>query len=435
MSQTSAKTDRGIRSIFATAMSVEERDPSRLQRLMAVIDRRHVAHALAGSTFGAGAALIGFMGLALSLPKAVSADPVAAQSASVTPLAKSDRLPTGGKLAAIASAVEPVATSAAAAGFTAPDPETAALTDGDASSAALGYAAASATGDAGAAIEDHIDRTGMRVASLGNPTLMVPGAAAAATQGSDDEEDDESIVAVPRARPAYEPPHAEALPLPRPRPTHLASVAPGAPMAILAPRAPGVDTATGPDPIEVEPAPPPGPRRGSEPPPGLLGFFSSPTEPVKAPPKTTIDTPFGVPYVLQTESVETACLKPELVDLLRRIEAKYHQKVIITSGFRDRGRQGSLHRQCAAADIQVPGVGAPALAAFARTIPGIGGVGTYCHATMIHVDIGTPRDWKYGCGSFFAMRGAPGKWGKVPAALAAAQPSGAAKIDVSQMAD
>jgi hypothetical protein len=45
---------------------------------------------------------------------------------------------------------------------------------------------------------------------------------------------------------------------------------------------------------------------------------------------------------------------------------------------------------------------------------------------MIHVDIGTPRDWKYGCGSFFAMRGGvPGKWGKVPPTLAKAQTTGA----------
>jgi hypothetical protein len=134
-----------------------------------------------------------------------------------------------------------------------------------------------------------------------------------------------------------------------------------------------------------------------------------------------VDTPFGVPYVLQTGSVETACLKPELVDILRKVERHYGQKVVITSGYRDRGRQGSLHRQCAAADIEVPGISAASLASFARTIPGIGGVGTYCHSLMIHVDIGTPRDWKYGCGSYFAMRGGPGKWGKVPSTLAKAQ--------------
>jgi hypothetical protein len=61
--------------------------------------------------------------------------------------------------------------------------------------------------------------------------------------------------------------------------------------------------------------------------------------------------------------------------------------------------------------------------------------GTYCHSELVHVDVGTPRDWKYGCGSLFAMRGAPGRWGKVPAALAAAQPSGDARIDPSMLQD
>lgn len=425
MSQTSATPGRGIRSIFASAMGVEERAPSRLRRLLQSVDRRHLGHALAGSTFGACAAIVGFMALALSLPKTVSADPMApiAQPTTAT-VAKADRLPVaGGKLAAIAADVD--LDGATSSGFTA---------------SGLGYAAEDAASLAETAIDDHIDRIGgrtdTRVASLGTSTLMVPGAAAAATQGSEDEEDDDAIVVVPRARPDYSPPpQAAVVPMPRPRPAHVASLTPGAPMAIIGEAERDGNRATGPEPIEVERAPPPGPRRGSEPPPGLLGFFSSPTDPVRAPPKITVDTPFGVPYVLQTDSVETACLKPELVEVLRRIEGKFHQKVIITSGFRDRGRQGSLHRQCAAADIQVPGVAADSLASYARTIPGIGGVGTYCHASMIHVDTGTPRDWKYGCGSFFAMRGAPGKWGKVPAALAAAQPQGMARIDASMIQD
>jgi hypothetical protein len=239
--------------------------------------------------------------------------------------------------------------------------------------------------------------------------LDVPPIAAAPP--TDEEEDDEAVVPLvlpmPRARPEFVPApeiEAAALPIPRPRPLVLASLTP--------PSAP------------IEPPTVTAKPRQEEPdsrPPGLLGFFSSPTDPVKPPARTKVDTPFGVPYVLQTGSVETACLKPELVDLLRRIEGHYKQKVVITSGYRDRGRQGSLHRQCAAADIEVPGVSSTALAAFARTIPGIGGVGTYCHSMMIHVDIGTPRDWKYGCGSFFAMRGGAGKWGKVPPNLAKAQ--------------
>jgi uncharacterized protein YcbK (DUF882 family) len=30
-------------------------------------------------------------------------------------------------------------------------------------------------------------------------------------------------------------------------------------------------------------------------------------------------------------------------------------------------------------------------------MPGRGGVGTYCHTTSIHVDIGPERDWNWKC--------------------------------------
>lgn len=216
-----------------------------------------------------------------------------------------------------------------------------------------------------------------------------------------EEPDDEAVMPLvlpmPRSRPVIAP---LVLPMPQPRP-HFVALTP-----------PGIEEET----RAAEPA-----RTAPQPPSNALGFFSSPTEPVKAPTKTTIDTPFGVPYVLQTGSVDTTCLKPELLDILRKIEGHYRQKVVITSGFRDRGRQGSLHRQCAAVDIEVPGVDAASLATYARTIPNIGGVGTYCYPRLIHVDIGTPRDWKYGCGSYFAMRGGPGSWGKVPGNLAKVQ--------------
>ncbi len=137
-------------------------------------------------------------------------------------------------------------------------------------------------------------------------------------------------------------------------------------------------------------------------------------KPPETKPGIPTKTPFGVPFVLQTQSVETACLRPELVEMLRTIETHYGKKVVITSGYRDRGDSGSLHRRCAAADIIVPGVEAKALAVYARTIPNMGGVGTYCHPSMIHVDVGSARDWKYGCGSYFAMRDHSAGWGKPP---------------------
>lgn len=201
-------------------------------------------------------------------------------------------------------------------------------------------------------------------------------------------------------------------------------------------------------PLVNVPLPPPSPTAqraslfaASQPPekpdttrPSRLGFFSnmgvareaetkiaaltpppaSSAAPARAP-SVTLPTPFGVPYVLQTESVDAGCLKPQLVSLLGTIEKHYGQKVVMTSGERSKGREGSLHKSCQAADIIVPGVEAEALARYARSVAGMGGVGTYCHPNMIHVDIGSPRDWHYGCGkSYFAMRDGSAGWGAVP---------------------
>ncbi|MFI0847867.1 YcbK family protein [Mesorhizobium sp. IMUNJ 23232] len=106
----------------------------------------------------------------------------------------------------------------------------------------------------------------------------------------------------------------------------------------------------------------------------------------------------------QTESVDVACLKPSLVRVLKTIEQRYGKKLIVTSGYRSRlrnirarGAKNSLHMYCAAADIQVPGVGKWELANFARAMPGRGGVGTYCHTNSVHVDVGPERDWNWRC--------------------------------------
>ncbi len=108
--------------------------------------------------------------------------------------------------------------------------------------------------------------------------------------------------------------------------------------------------------------------------------------------------------VKQTERVDVACLKPSLVRMLKAIEAHYGTKAVVTSGYRNpdknrraRGARNSLHMYCAAADIQVEGVSKWDLAAFARTMPGRGGVGTYCHTNSVHVDVGPERDWNWRC--------------------------------------
>ncbi|WP_081497133.1 D-Ala-D-Ala carboxypeptidase family metallohydrolase [Phyllobacterium sp. YR531] len=107
---------------------------------------------------------------------------------------------------------------------------------------------------------------------------------------------------------------------------------------------------------------------------------------------------------VQRESVDVACLKPQLVGILKLIERKYGKSVIVTSGYRSppynrkvNGAKASLHMSCAAADIQVPGISKWELANYARAMTGRGGVGTYCHTESVHVDIGPRRDWNWRC--------------------------------------
>ena len=59
---------------------------------------------------------------------------------------------------------------------------------------------------------------------------------------------------------------------------------------------------------------------------------------------------------------------------------------------RARGSRNSLHMYCAAADIQVAGIGKWELAQYLRSMPGRGGVGTYCHTKSVHIDVGPERD-------------------------------------------
>lgn len=106
----------------------------------------------------------------------------------------------------------------------------------------------------------------------------------------------------------------------------------------------------------------------------------------------------------QTESVDVACLKPSLVRILKAAEQRYGKKMIVTSGYRNpernrraRGAKNSQHMYCAAADIQIPGVGKWELATFLRSMPGRGGVGTYCHTNSVHIDVGPERDWNWRC--------------------------------------
>jgi uncharacterized protein YcbK (DUF882 family) len=108
--------------------------------------------------------------------------------------------------------------------------------------------------------------------------------------------------------------------------------------------------------------------------------------------------------LLQRDTVDTACLRPPLLAVLKKIEQHYGRKLVVTSGYRSRvhnaaarGARNSLHMFCAAADVQMPGVSKWELAAYARSMPGRGGVGTYCYTKSVHIDIGPERDWNWRC--------------------------------------
>lgn len=103
---------------------------------------------------------------------------------------------------------------------------------------------------------------------------------------------------------------------------------------------------------------------------------------------------------LQTEKVKTGCFKPELLQVLKTIETHYDKPIIVTSGLRDLKRnrsKQSLHTRCEAADIQISGVTKWELAEYLRSMPGRGGVGTYCHTESVHIDVGPERDWNWRC--------------------------------------
>jgi hypothetical protein len=398
MRPTEGQKPNGIRTIFASAMAIDD-EPDRTTGWFGAFDAGLARHALGGALFGL--AVVAIAGFAVAgFPARDDETPTAAERAAGAPLAavKADR-------ETIRGAIEPDPVRTAIDLVDSPD-----LPFVTIATQRVARAATDPRSDAAVAIDAILLRPPILTAALTTPQAepdgRILGPIATPTIAEDDDEDEAELLPMPRPRPADP---VTAMPLPKARPNIL-----------LAALDPARSAAPADEEAEEDASAPPPPRSSN-----VLGFFSSPSEPVQQP-KIRLDTPFGVPYEVQTASVETACLKPQLVDILRRVESHYHRKAVITSGYRARGRDGSMHRQCAAADIEIPGVGAAALAAFARTLPEVGGVGTYCHPELVHIDVGTPRDWKYGCGSFFAMRGsAPGRWGKVPPSLA--KYAGAAK--------
>ena len=114
----------------------------------------------------------------------------------------------------------------------------------------------------------------------------------------------------------------------------------------------------------------------------------------------------GGNYEKQVETVDVACVKPAVLEIVKRAGLFFQAVPIVTSGFRARGRRGSLHRRCMAVDFVVPGISTQTLANYLRSQPDAGGVGTYCNTKSVHVDIGEKRNWGY-CGfhrTYFSMR-------------------------------
>ncbi len=99
------------------------------------------------------------------------------------------------------------------------------------------------------------------------------------------------------------------------------------------------------------------------------------------------------------------CIPPDLRMLLNTVAWHYGKKVHIQSGYRSKhynrrvgGARRSFHVSCKAVDIQVSGVNKYNLAKFLKTLPGRGGIGTYCNSSTVHIDVGPERSWYYGCG-------------------------------------
>lgn len=108
--------------------------------------------------------------------------------------------------------------------------------------------------------------------------------------------------------------------------------------------------------------------------------------------------------LLQHDGVKVGCFPPQLVRILKQVERRFGRTPIVTSGYRSkrhnrriRGARNSMHIYCKAADVQVKGVSKWRLAKYLRSIPGRGGVGTYCHTKSVHIDIAKKRDWNLRC--------------------------------------
>ena len=111
-----------------------------------------------------------------------------------------------------------------------------------------------------------------------------------------------------------------------------------------------------------------------------------------------------VAYRAAHNRVNTSCFPTRLRSVLNKVRARYGATAIVSSGYRSKshnrrvgGARRSMHMQCKAADIRVPGVNKYQLARYLKTIPSVGGVGTYGCNGSVHVDVGPKRQWHWRC--------------------------------------
>lgn len=109
-------------------------------------------------------------------------------------------------------------------------------------------------------------------------------------------------------------------------------------------------------------------------------------------------------YQAAHNRVNVSCFPAKLRNVLAKVRARYGTTAIVSSGYRSRnhnrrvgGARRSMHVQCKAADIRVPGVGKYTLARYLKSLSGVGGVGTYGCNKSVHVDVGPKRQWHWRC--------------------------------------
>jgi len=97
-------------------------------------------------------------------------------------------------------------------------------------------------------------------------------------------------------------------------------------------------------------------------------------------------------------------LHPRLSRLLAMVKNHYGRSPVVSSGCRSHrhnrrvgGAKRSMHLRCMAADFKVAGVSKASLRRYVSTLPGRGGVGTYCGRSIVHLDVGPRRSWYHGC--------------------------------------